>query len=72
MSLTRKCAACGEMVRRAQYIELIVRVLTTSGSEDQNPIEQAYDDYCDGCVLDGSAVADLLRALAKYTARKAS
>lgn len=71
MSLTRKCGACGAMIEKKNCLEVGLRVLKTDGAEEQDPIEQAYDDYCDGCVLDGCAVTDLLQSLTKYKARKA-
>lgn len=63
MSLTRKCGTCGEMIRQDDCIELTVRILKTSGGENQGPTEAVYDDFCAACLLSGEALKTLMKEL---------
>lgn len=66
MGLTRKCGACEQAIAQDHHLELQVRVIRTEGPESQDETEQAYDDYCDGCIKSGDAIKDLLTGLEKY------
>ena len=68
MSLTRLCEACHKVIPKATHLELSLAVKRTHGGESQDPIENVYGDYCDQCVRNGKALADLLTGV-KYTLR---
>lgn len=68
MSQTRRCGACHEPIAQKRNLEVTLCLYETDGPEVQDHLEQAYDDYCDGCVLSGAAIHDLLRSM-KYKAR---
>lgn len=71
MSLARKCGACGDLINRPQCLRLSVEVIRTNHSDNQDALEGIEDEYCDPCVLDGSATRDLINALTKYKLKSA-
>ena len=70
MSQTRRCGGCGQAIVQKRNLEVTLCVYETDDTEIQDEIQQAYDDYCDGCVLSG--VLHLLQKIAdRRRARKA-
>lgn len=63
MSITRKCGACGRMITTKRCYEIMIRLLKTDGPEGQGELAQRFDDYCEPCILNGSAIKDLLTSL---------
>jgi hypothetical protein len=66
MSMMRRCEACEKPIPQRQFVELTLRVLRSEQGENQDPVEQTFGDYCDGCVASGKAVEDLVSGLTKY------
>lgn len=67
MSLTRRCDACGRMIDNGEHhIELQARVLKTDGSDTQDAVEDQFGDYCNGCIVSGAALRDLIPALKSH------
>lgn len=63
MTIMRRCKACEKPIEQDLYLEVILRVLKSDGSEGQDAVEQSYGDYCDECVASAAAVEDLLSDL---------
>lgn len=63
--IKRFCDACGDEIpdKTAVYINLIGRVMKPEESDEADPLDQAWGDYCVACVRSGKATADLLPAL---------
>lgn len=66
MTMMRRCEACNQPIPQRQFVELSIRVLRSEQGESQDPVDQAFGDYCDGCVASGNAVEDLVSGLTKY------
>lgn len=58
--LTRACDSCGQTIKENYYSELSIAVLETDGPEVQDLASTYSGDYCQKCILNGSAVKDLL------------
>lgn len=66
--ITRLCDACLVPIPGPHCLELSVRVIRTTGDDQQGAVnqEEFHGEYCDGCVLSGLAMKDLLGDLTKY------
>lgn len=64
--MARTCDACKELIRTETFLELAVRVLDPTKNEDQQEHEQQYGDYCNACIINGRALADVLTGLKKH------
>jgi hypothetical protein len=65
MSITRVCDSCDERIRKPTYLSLSVQVFRTSAPEDQHSTKEFEGDYCETCIDNGKALADLLSPLKK-------
>jgi hypothetical protein len=61
--MARICGSCKKHIEQAEVLEITVRALDPNEGQDQDNAAQVYEDFCDGCISDGSAIAFLLKAI---------
>lgn len=59
MSLTRLCDACDRPIDTTVFFDVHLQTKDPSGPEVQDPIAQAYGDFCIDCVRSGKAIEKL-------------
>lgn len=61
--MARICDACRSVVEQDEVLHVMIYVVDPEEGVDQDAKEQAYGDFCDGCVATGAAVASLLKRI---------
>jgi Fe-S cluster biogenesis protein NfuA len=63
--MARICDVCQKVIEQKndEYIQLEVRVLNVTKSDDQDEEASIYMDACDGCIASGAAVTQALKGV---------
>lgn len=61
--MCHQCEACHVLIEQkdGEFIELSARVLVADEGSDQDATHSAIGDYCDRCLRNGAALADILK-----------
>jgi hypothetical protein len=61
--MTRICDGCKRPIEQEdnEYLELQIRILSTTKGDGQDAIEHSYGDFCDTCLSSGVALSILLK-----------
>lgn len=66
MAMARACDACGDELKGGRFMEVHMRLLQTSESQELGQLEGHYGAYCPACIKNGAAIQDLVGRFTKY------
>jgi len=61
--MARICGSCKRHIEQTEVLEITVRAIDPEEGQDQDNAAQAYEDFCDGCIASGAAIAFLLKQI---------
>jgi len=63
--MARICESCNKLIEQKddEYLEVTLRILDSTEGAGEDAKGQAYGDFCDACVSDGSAVRILVKRI---------
>lgn len=61
--MARICGCCKKVIEQDEFLQITIRALDPEEGHDQDDAAQAYEDFCDGCISTGEAIAHLLKQI---------